>query len=103
MDFLNTLTTWIIGLIKAVIGFVFDLVADILIYVLDMLLSAVAALINLIPVPDFMGQGLGSIISQISPTIAYFGGALHLDLCFIPLGAAVVFRLSRKVLTLFQW
>jgi hypothetical protein len=61
-----------------------------------LLLDGLAALIEGIPVPTFMGN-LGSWVSGIDPAIAYFGGPLQLGtgMTFVALAWVIRFAIRR--------
>lgn len=98
-DFAN----WLLGLIKDLLQDAWDLLTDLFISLLDALLQALLTLINAIPLPQFLMDGLSNIFSNISPDVWYFASHFKFGQCFAVLGAAVAFRLARKLLTLFQW
>ena len=95
---------WLLGLIKALFKAVWDFLVDIAIGLLELILQAVVGLIGIIPVPSFMqGGGLQGLFTNLPPDVMYFVGHFKLGECLAILGAAVLFRLTRKALTLFQW
>lgn len=94
---------WLLGLVKDAIKAAWDFVADAFINILDLLLQGVVSVITAIPVPNFLQSGLSGTMSQISSDVWFFASHFRLGECLAILGAAVVFRLTRKVLTLFQW
>ena len=98
-DFAN----WLFGLIKAVFGAAWDFVLDLLIQGVDLILHAVAAIIAAIPVPSFITNGLGPLLSAIPGDVWFFAGNFRLTECFAVLGLGATFRLTRKIATLFQW
>ncbi|MDR1996480.1 hypothetical protein [Azonexus sp.] len=98
-DFAN----WLLVLIKYLFTAVWDFLVDIVVELVDLILTAFLALISAIPVPSFASGGLGSILAGIPSDVWFFAGNFRLAECFAILGAAMSFRLARKVLTLFQW
>lgn len=94
---------WLLGLIKDLFLAIWDFITDLFISLVDLLLTALLALITAIPVPSFMTGGLSQLIGGIGNDALYFVSNLRLTECFVVLGSAVVFRLARKALTLFQW
>jgi hypothetical protein len=99
-DFTNWLWTKVLA---PFFGWVWDFVVDAAINVLDLVLIAVTSLLSLIPVPAFLGNGLGGLFIGLPPWVGYMLGALGLAQGLAMLGAAVVFRLARKIVTLGQW
>jgi len=101
---MSDLIAWLLGLVKALFLAVWDFITDMVIAVLELFLNAVAALLTALPVPSFMSNGgMQGLFNNLPADVMYFAGRLHLGECFAILGAAVLFRLVRKALTLFQW
>lgn len=94
---------WLLGLVKDFFTAIWDFVSDAFINVLELLLQGMLTLITAIPAPTFMTGGLGTAMNQISPDVWFFASHFRLGECLAIFGAAVLFRLTRKVLTLFQW
>lgn len=95
----NSLTDWLSGLWQAFS----DFMSDLGILFLDGLLGAIASLVESIPSPDFLTIGLDTYLSGIDPAVLYFLSRSGLTEAFAILGTAVVFRLTRKALTLGRW
>lgn len=96
----NDFITWMTGLWENFVEFLEYLPVQLL----DLLLSAFAALIEAIPVPDFVqNNGLQTAINSLSPDIIYFLSMSGLDNAMFVLSAGFAFRLLRKFVTLFQW
>jgi hypothetical protein len=96
-------TSWLLSLVVRFFSALWDFVTDAFINLLDLLLSALVALFGLIPVPAFMSNGLQSMFSALDPGIIYFANATGVFVGLGMVGAAYVFKLGRKVVTLFQW
>lgn len=96
-------TDWLFKLLKAFFTTLWDFVTDAFVHLLDLVLGAVVALLSLIPVPSFLSDGLHTLFANLDPGILWFASTLGLlqGLGFI--GAGYLFRLVRKVVTLFQW
>jgi len=94
---------WLLGLVKDFFTAIWDFVADALINALELLLQGIVTVFTAIPVPAFMSSGLGTAMGQISGDVWFFASHFRLGECLAILGAAVVFRLLRKAVTLFQW
>lgn len=94
---------WLLQLVKDLFSAVWDFVADAFVNVLELMLQGILTVLTAIPVPSFMSSGLSSAMGQISGDVWYFASHFRLGECLTILGAAVVFRLTRKALTLFQW
>jgi len=103
-DWLSKITAWLADAFRSVVGALFDVVSDALLFVLDALLQGIAGLLAMIPAPAFLqNNSLGTLLAHLPPEVLYFAGHFRLAECFALLGASVVFRLSRKVATAFQW
>ena len=100
---MSAFADWLLGLVKAIFTAIWDFVADAFINIFELLLQGILAVLTAIPVPSFMQSGLSSAMGQISGDVWYFASHFRLAECLAILGAAVLFRLTRKVVTLFQW
>lgn len=96
-------TAWLFGLVKAAFAALWSFVVDAFIGLVELLVMAVVGLISLIPVPQFLADGLQSIYGQLDGAILYFLSATGLPLALGIIGTGYAFRLVRKVVTLFQW
>lgn len=94
---------WLLELVKKAFDAAWDFITDIFVSILAAFLDAISTLLGALPVPSFMSGGLSTVLGQISPDVWFFASHFKFSQCFAVLGAAVVFRLTRKVLTLFQW
>lgn len=100
---MSAFADWLLALVKAFFLAIWDFFSDLFISILEMLLTAISALLMAIPVPSFMTTGIQDAFNQISPEVWFFANHFKFPACFAILGAAVLFRLTRKFLTLFQW
>lgn len=94
---------WLLTLIKQLFKDVAEFLGDVFIKVLELALEGIAAVIEAIPVPEFMQNGLQPVFAALSSDVWFFLTHLKLSELFTVLAAAVAFRLARKFLTLFQW
>lgn len=100
---LKQFTDWLFSLVKAVFSAAWDFVVDIVVHLLDLVLGTLVSLLAAVPVPAFMTGGLQAVFTQVDPGILFFVSALGIPQVFAMFGAAYLFRLVRKVVTLFQW
>lgn len=100
---LSEFTEWLVGLVKAALAALWDFIADAAVNIVDMLAQALVGLIALIPVPSFLQQGLQGVYGQLDPSILYLLAATGLPAALGIIGTGYLFRLGRKVATLFQW
>lgn len=100
---LEQFTTWLLSLVAQFLQDLWQFVVDAFVNALEMVLNAVVALFALIPVPAFLSGGLQSVFSGLDPAIAFLVAQFGVLQGFAILGTAYLFRLGRKVVTLFQW
>jgi len=85
---------------RALVGFLKDLVT----YVIGAVLSLVAMAVSAIGVPSWLSQySLGSLLGQTGAVVGFFMGQLQIPLGLTLIGGGYVFRLTRKLVTVFQW
>ena len=107
---LNSLLDWLAEMWK---GFI-DWLYEILIFILDALLwlslqvfekmlDGFRLIFSLIDPPQFIQSGISQFTSAIPPDVGYLLGATGFDSALGIIGVGYTFRLTRKVLTLFQW
>lgn len=100
---LKEFTDWLVKLITEGFKAAWDFVTDALISFFGMVVDAFVALVSTIPVPGFMSGGLGTIWGGLDPGILYILSACGIPAALGIIGAGYAFRLTRKLLTLFQW
>lgn len=100
---MSAFADWLLGIIKELFGAVWDFVVDLCIALVDLVLVALLALINLLPIPAFITGGLQGLLNAIPSDVWYFAMHFRLGECLAMFGAAYAFRLARKAVTLFQW
>lgn len=100
---LQQFTEWLLALISKLFSGVWDFLTDLFLALLDALLKGVAEIIAAIPVPDFIQGGMQSFFSGVGGDIVYVLGAVGLPQALAIIGAGFGFRITRKLVTLFQW
>lgn len=92
---------WLLGILKDVMEFITDLP----LMVLGGFLDGAIYLLTLIPVPSFLSGGglLQTAISGLSGDVQYLVSFFGIPAGLSIIGAGVVFRLTRKAVTLGQW
>lgn len=104
MDWLSSITAWVIALVKAIWSDFTDFLNDFWILVAETVLTAIAATIASIPAPAFLSSySLGGLLSDLPSSLLYFVGHLQIPEAFALLGMGFTFRMVRKLITLFQW
>ena len=96
---INDALNWLGELLADVIGWI----KDALLWVFEMLLNGIAAVIGAIPVPDFLQHGIASVAASIPSDIQYFLFMSGINDGILIISAGVAFRLTRKLVTLGQW
>ncbi len=101
---ISAFAAWLLSLVVKGFQAVWDLFTDLAIGVADLFFTALAALVNAIPAPDFLtSHSLQSAFSQMTGDILFFLGVFNIGPGIAMLGSAFAFRMLRKVVTLFQW
>lgn len=95
---------WAYGVVKSIFGALWDFLQDVVVAVADAAFSAILALLNAIPVPDFLSNySLGFVLGGLPADLGFFFQKLRLTEAVVLLGAGVGFRMLRKLFTLGQW
>lgn len=97
------LTSWLLSLVREFFKDLWEFFTDIAIGLLELLLLAVISVVGAIPAPSFLQGGLNSLFLGLDPAVIYFLNLFGLPQAFAMFGTAFVFRMARKVVTLFQW
>lgn len=100
---IDNVLTWIAQSIAAVFSAITGWLKDFVVWVLDALLSGVASLLESIPVPSFLQNGLGGLFSALPQPLIYLLVETGMVAGLAVIGAGVLFNLTRKLLTLGQW
>lgn len=101
---LEKLTNWIKDTVLAVWEAFKDFIGDVLVNIIDMLLTTAAIAIEAIQVPDFvLAYSLGGLLGQGGDWIAWLIMTFKVGTGLTLIGAGWAFRLLRKLLTLGQW
>lgn len=100
---LEDAVSWLWSVVAAVFIAIWDLLYELGIAILSGVLSGVAGLVGLIPVPQFLTSGLQGVFAGLDGSVLWGVGLLGIPEGLAMLGAAVGVRLVRKFVTLFQW
>lgn len=101
---LRSLTDWLAAQVKAVWGFFVTFMKDLVIFSIAQTLDLVKTIIEALPPPTFLTDlALCTILSDAGAWAQWAIATFRLPEGFAILAAAIVFRLLRVVLTLFQW
>lgn len=99
MDFIDSIIAWLKGLFNDLVEFITELP----LLILDGILSALASIIEAIPMPDFMTGGLQEVVDVLPSSVLWLMANAGIGAALGIIAAGVGFRLLRKVVTLFQW
>lgn len=96
----NEVMNWISGLWSDLVEFLTDLPMIVLQGVLD----AIATVIESIPVPEFLQTGgLFAVVGALPDSIQYLLMMSYFAQALSIVGLGFTFRMTRKLVTLFQW
>ena len=98
-DKLENIAKWFIGLIEKLL----DALKAMVLWLFEQLLNMIHAVISGLPVPDFFHGTLQSGANGLLPLTSYLLGQSGVAQGFMLIGAAYVFRMLRKIVTLGQW
>ncbi len=100
----TALTTWAKEQITSLWADFSDFMTDLQTDFVELVLSFVKAIVYLIPAPDFLTQiSFCAMLNAAGPWTAFIVAQLRVGEAIAVLTAALVFRLVRVFLTLFQW
>ncbi len=100
----TSLTIWAKEQITSLWADFSDFMTDLQTDFIELVLSFVKAIVYLIPAPDFLSQiSFCAMLNAAGPWTAFIVAQLRVGEAIAVLTAALVFRLVRVFLTLFQW
>lgn len=102
-DWVNDVLQWFLDVFSEIFEAIWFIVEDLGVLLLETFLGLFLAIISFLTLPSFIAGGLGSFLADIDPGILYFLSKSGLSTGFDLIGAGVMFRLTRKLLTLGQW
>lgn len=101
---LSDLTDWLGEQIKSVWDSFVEFMGDLLVMAVETATDVVVAALDLLPVPDFITTySICGLLNQAGPLAAWVVSTFRVSEGLLIVAAAIVFRLLRVVLTLFQW
>lgn len=104
---MSQFSQWLLNLVKALFQPIWDFLIDVVINLLELLLTALTQAFSLVVVPCFMSVGsafsMSAAFAKVPSFVWFFAGHLDLTGCFKILSCAIIFVFARKLLTLFQW
>lgn len=106
-SWLSALIAWvgrIFEWLKGLFGDFMEFLIDLPVKIFGGILDGIIYILSLIPVPDFLQQGLlQTLFNSLGSDVLYFVDFFGVDKGLGVIGAAIVFNLTRKALTLGQW
>jgi hypothetical protein len=96
-------TAWLLELVTAFLEALAELLEDVLVGFVKLLTGAVLGLLELLPVPDFLSNGLASVWSALPAGVLWVVSEAGMPEALAIIGTGYAFRLARKAATLFQW
>lgn len=104
MDWLTGITQWLLEMIVNFWTSFIAFVNDIWVIIAETVLSAISTTIHSIPSPAFLDSySMGNLLNNFPSDVLYFLSFLQLPAGFSLIAAGVAFRMTRKLITLFQW
>ncbi len=101
---LDRLTGWFRDALLALFQAFKNLLTDLILKTIQTVFEGMDAIIASIPAPDFLyNYSMCGLLSGAGPTIGWVYQQLHISECMSILAAGILFRMVRKVFTLFQW
>ena len=102
-NFLNAQWLKLVELVSVYWQAFVDFLTYLPVQLLDTFLTALADIVEAIPVPAFIESGLGVLFSGLEGGVLWFATQLQIPLALSLIGAGFLFRITRKLLTLGQW
>lgn len=95
----DAILAWLIDFFLAGV----DYLKGVLLDIFEKFLEGIRAVMNAIPVPDFLSHSMQSSFDGMMPLLLFLLGHSGLVQALALLGSAYVFRMLRKIFTLGQW
>ncbi|MBH1430616.1 hypothetical protein I5U42_04755 [Stenotrophomonas maltophilia] len=100
----TAITTWAKEQLTSLWADFSDFMTDLQTDFIELVLSYVKAIVYLIPAPDFLSQiSFCAMLNAAGPWTAFIVAQLRVGEAIALLTAALIFRLVRVFLTVFQW
>lgn len=107
---LNDLLEWLADMWQDFIDWCYEILIFVIdafmwlsLQILEKALEGFRYVFSAIDPPQFIQSGISTFTGAISPDVGYLLGATGFDNALGIIGIGYTFRLTRKVLTLFQW
>lgn len=80
-----------------------NMLVDFVKFIFGKILDFFLYLLNLIPFPEFVSNGLNDTFNLMPDSLVYISSRLSFPEALAIFGIGVTFKITRKFLTLFQW
>ncbi|WP_430455632.1 DUF2523 family protein [Rheinheimera sp.] len=95
----NDYLDWCLEVLKEALLLIKDMSLDLF----ELMVTGVVFAIGLITPPEFLANGVNTLVSAIPSSVIYFLGQSGLSEGLAIYGSGIMFRLARKIYTLGQW
>lgn len=102
-DWVGGVLEWFLDVISQIFTAAGEMIKDLGVLLLEVVLDLFLLIISYLQAPAFLAEGLQSYLGALDPAVIYFLSQSGLTTGLNLIGAGVVFRLTRKLLTLGQW
>lgn len=103
-EWVTAVTEWLSGILQSFLEIVANMLQFVIVVAIDLTSLALEAALNAIALPGSMtSNGLDALISGFPPGVGYMLNAVRLNDAVAIIASAVLVRLARKAITLFQW
>ena len=100
---LKDFTEWLLQLVGKLFDAVWDFISDLFVSIMTTVFDAIVSVFSAIPVPGWLSAGLAGPFAGMDSGVIYVLTACGIPAALALIGGGYVFRLARKVATLFQW
>lgn len=98
-DFAEWIKEWTLELFKDL----YEMFIDLMEYLFSFLFQLVELILSVLPVPEFMNASLVTYINIMPSYLLYALEQINFSQGLGIIAAGILFRISRKLVTLFQW
>jgi len=99
LDVYDDLKQFMQDLIKEVLTWFKDISLDIF----ELMLEGVVAVLSTLPIPDFLADGIDTLSNALPSSVLWMLGQTGVSQGLAIFGAGVMFRLTRKAVTMGRW
>lgn len=100
---ISDFAAWLLSIVASLVNSFFVLLGDVFIFAIDQMLAGLVWMLGFVTVPEFISDGINAFWLPLDDTLTYFLASAGVIPALAMIGVGYLFRLTRKVLTLFQW